>query len=320
VNLWGASIVGCLVIAMGCVARAPGPTPTPRSLPSATPLEAVRPGPADRDRRWADVGSWVYQLTGYRDGRLDQLAASAYDLVVIDLARDGSEGYFTGEEVHALQAKGKIVLAYFEIGAIETYRPEWSQVPEELRLGEVSGWPDEHYVAYWDERWWSVVRGRLDQALRAGFDGAYLDLVNAYEEIPARAAGTDRDDLAQRMVHLLVRISSYAKAQDAGFRIVPQNAPELYLYPGYLEAIDGLGMEELTVLATDRPCDADWCKENRAAAAAVRAAGKLVIAVDYADQPSLIDLAYRSAREMGFVPYVTVVELDRVRVNAGWEP
>ena len=319
-NVWGFSIVGLLVIAVGCVARVPDPTATPRPVPTATPLTAVGPGSADRDLRWAGVDSWVYQLTGYKDDRLDQLIASGYDLVVIDLTRDGADGYFTREEVQALQAKGKIVLAYFEIGAIETYRPEWSAVPDELRLGEVSGWPDEHYVAYWDERWWSVVRGRLDQALRSGFDGVYLDLVNAYEEIPARAAGTDRDDLAQRMVHLLVRIAAYAKAQDTGFRIVPQNAPELYLYPGYLEAVDGLGMEELTVLATDRPCDADWCEENRTAAAAVRAAGKLVLAVDYADEPTLIDLAYRNAREMGFVPYVTVVELDRVRPNAGWEP
>lgn len=37
-------------------------------------------------------------------------------------------------------------------------------------------WPEEFFVRYWDERWWTdVIRPRVDQALRAGFDGVYLD-------------------------------------------------------------------------------------------------------------------------------------------------
>jgi cysteinyl-tRNA synthetase, unknown class len=317
-----AALLLCLLVAVGCTPEAVAPTPAAptRAAPTASPSTMPAPRADDREARWAAVDSWVYQLTGYRDGKLDEIAASAYDLAVIDLARDGSEDVFTREEIRSLQVSGKIVLAYFEVGAIEDFRPEWSEVPEELKLGEIAGWPGERYVAYWDARWWPVIQGRIDRALASGFDGAYLDIVNAYEEIPDDAAGTDREDLARCMVALLGRISAYAKAHDAAFRIVPQNAPELYLYAGYLEAIDGLGMEELTVLATDRLCDADWCEENRAAAAAVGEAGKLVLAVDYADEPANIDLAYRAARAIGFVPYVTVVELDRVRVNTGWEP
>jgi cysteinyl-tRNA synthetase len=305
-----------VLLAAGCAAAE-----HPSDITITPPQGTLQPrSQAERDGLWAAVNSWVYQLTNYADDGLDEIAATAYDLAVIDLTRDGESDYFTPDEIGALQATGKIVLAYFEIGAIEEYRPEWTDVPAELKLGAVGGWPDEQYVAYWDERWWPVVQGRIDRALAAGFDGVYLDIVNGYEEIPEDAAGTDRDDLARRMVDLLIRISTYAKQRDTAFRIVPQNAPELYTYPGYLDAIDGLGMEELTVIATDSLCDEDWCAESFAAAKAVHDAGKLVLTVDYANRTANIDRAYRRSRDAGFVPYVTVVDLDRVRINAGWEP
>jgi cysteinyl-tRNA synthetase, unknown class len=270
---------------------------------------------------WEGIDSWVYQLTGYPDGQLAQIAGSNFDLAVVDLARDGSEDYFTLNEIQAVRTSGKAVLAYFEIGAIENYRPEWPDVPEDLKLGPVAGWPDEQYVKYWDPRWWTlVVKGRIDQALTAGFDGAYLDMIVTYEEIPADAAGTGRDDLAQKMVNLIAQLSTYAKSHNPDFRVVPQNAPELHTYAGYLAAIDGLGMEELYILATDQPCTYDWCGENRANAAAIRAAGKTVLTIDYADLPANIDLAYTQARAAGFVPYASVRALDVLRLNPGWEP
>ncbi len=265
--------------------------------------------------------NWVYQLSGYPNGQLAQIAGSNFDLAVIDLARDGTDDYFTLNEIQAVRTTGKVVLAYFEIGAIENYRPEWPDVPEDLKLGPVGGWPDEQYVKYWDPRWWTiVVKGRVDQALAAGFDGAYLDMIVTYEEIPADAAGTDRDDLAQKMVDLIVQISAYAKSQNPNFKVVPQNSPELHTYPGYLAAIDGLGIEELYMLATDQACTMGWCYTNRQNAAAIHAAGKLVLTIDYANIQTNIDLAYTQSLAAGFVPYVSVRDLDVMRINPGWEP
>lgn len=280
-------------------------------LPTAT---ATRSATAQRPAvpAWDTVTSWAYQLTGYPNNRLDEIAASRCDLVVIDLARDGSTDYFTLEEIRNIQASGKFVLAYFEIGAIENYRPEWTETPDDLKLGPVAGWPDEQLVRYWDPRWWPVVQGRIDRALAAGCDGAYLDMVVAYEEISTRAAGMDDEARARAMVDLIAAVSAYAKGRDPAFKIVPQNAPELHVWPGYLDAIDGLGMEELYFLAADEPCIADWCAENREAALAIKAAGKLVLTVDYATQPENVRAAYTQSRAEGFVPYVTTVELDRL--------
>ncbi len=274
------------------------------------------PQAAQAQKEWREVKSWVYQLTGYKNNRLDELAASKFDLAVIDLARDGGGGYWTAEEISHVRQSGKFVLAYFEIGAIEEYRPEWKQVPEDLKAGTVGGWPRERYVKYWDERWWPVVQGRVERALAAGFDGAYLDLVTAYEEIKVTDVG--REDLASRMVELIARLSQYAKAGKPEFKVVPQNCPELYTWSfwqpkpneKYLQAIDGLGIEEPFYLAHDKPADKAWCKENRENALAILKAGKLVLGVDYARTAKCAADAYAKQRAIGFVPYVSVRSLN----------
>ena len=278
------------------------------------------PVPPSDDGSWNGVANWVYQLSGYPNDCLNQIAGSRFDLAVVDLARDGSDDYFTRAEVGAAQATGKVMLAYFEIGAIEDYRPEWGDVPADMKLGAVDGWPSEQYVAYWDPRWWPIVQGRVDQALAAGFDGCYLDMIVTYEEIPAGAAGTNRADLARKMVDLIARLSAYAKARDPDFRVVPQNSPELREVSGYMDAVDGLGIEELYFLATDKACTQTWCYENRDHAAAIGAAGKLVLTIDYANQQANIDSAYKQSSAAGFVPYVSVRNLDVARLNVGWEP
>jgi cysteinyl-tRNA synthetase len=268
---------------------------------------------------WSSVRSWVYQLCNYKDDCLDEVTESRFDLAVIDLSRDGGTGYFTQEEIRAVKASGKIVLAYFSIGSIEEYRPEWISTPNDLKAGKVDGWPKEQYVKYWDERWWAVVKMRVDHALKAGFDGAYLDMVTTYEEIPN--SGMRTEERARRMVDLIARISGYAKSKDPGFRIVPQNCPELYTWSywepkqneKYINAIDGLGLESVFYMAHDKPADKDWCEENRKNALAIRKAGKLVLGVDYAEKPASIADAYSKQRELGFVPYVSVKTLDRIQ-------
>jgi cysteinyl-tRNA synthetase len=258
----------------------------------------------------------VYQLQGYRQGRLDELALTPQPLAVVDLARDAHTSWFTAAEVETLQARGKIVLAYFEIGSIEDFRPEYPAVrgQPDLVLNRWEDWPQEYFVRYWDPRWWDdVLRQRIDQALRAGFDGVYMDTPLAYEELDLQLVpGWTRDRLGEAMVALIRRISAYAKARKPGFLIFPQNSPELRRYPGYTEAIDGIGMEELFYLATDVPCTQDYCAENLANAKALREAGKVVLAIDYARRPENIAAACAAYREHGFAGYVTTRDLDGI--------
>jgi cysteinyl-tRNA synthetase, unknown class len=261
------------------------------------------------------ITSWVYQLHGYDHGRLDALARAPQQLAVIDLARDAGTKYFTNDEVTSLRRSGKIVLAYFEIGSIEDFRPEYPvlrKTAPDLIEGRWKEWPNESFVRYWDERWWDLaIRPRLDQARRAGFDGAYLDTPLAYENVtPGR--GQTRESLARAMVALITRISEYLKSKSPGMLVVPQNSPELRTIPGYLEAIDGIGMEELFFRATDKPCVESYCAEDLASARAIRAAGKFVLAVDYAKRSNSARIACDRYVQEGFAGYVTTRGLKNI--------
>lgn len=73
-------------------------------------------------------------------------------------------------------------------------------------------------------------------------------------------------------------------------------------------------MEELFFEATDRPCTESYCRENLENAQALRALGKVVLTVDYAKSKEHVPQVQSWARELGFVPYVARVELDRIGV------
>ena len=76
-------------------------------------------------------------------------------------------------------------------------------------------------------------------------------MVTTYEEIPTN--GIKREELANKMVDLIVRVSKYAKSKNPNYKIVSQNCAELYTWSyweptpnkRYIEAIDGIGMESV---------------------------------------------------------------------------
>jgi cysteinyl-tRNA synthetase len=296
--------------------------PASSGVPSSAPAPSSATPPASSPAGSANAGSltavrsWAYQLQEYPGGRLDKLAAGPYQLVVVDLARDAKQDWFTKAEIGRVRATGKRALAYFEIGSIEDFRPEYPVLRKDaadLIANEWSDWPGEYFVRYYDERWWRlVVQPRVEQALKAGFDGVYLDTPLAYEEIDLDAVqGRDRAALARGMAALIARISRYAKAKRPGFLIVPQNSPELRHQPGYTPAIDGIGMEHLFYLDSGESCAEDWCAENLAETRALRRAGKFVLSVDYTSRAADISAACARYRTERFAGTVTVLDLDR---------
>ena len=73
--------------------------------------------------------------------------------------------------------------------------------------------------------------GYVDRLLDAGFDGAYLDIIDAYEYYADRG----RSSSPQEMAAFVAAIADYARQKDEDFLIIPQNAPELAtMVPGYL--------------------------------------------------------------------------------------
>ena len=133
-----------------------------------------------------DVHSWLYQLQRMN---IDSIAASSYDLVVMDYSSDGSaDGEFTSSQIQQLKDTGKIVLSYMSIGEAEDYRyycqSDWTE-GNPLWLGPTNqAWVGNYKVRYWMDGWKSIIMGSpdayLDKIIAAGFDGIYLDIIDAY--------------------------------------------------------------------------------------------------------------------------------------------
>jgi cysteinyl-tRNA synthetase len=278
------------------------------------------------------VNDFVYQLQN-----LDLIAAgnTAYDLVIMDYAADGDdETTYTAAQIAALkQSPGgdKIVLAYMSIGEAEDYRFYWDErwdadgdgqpdslAPPWLDI-ENPDWEGNYKVHYWDPDWQAIVFRYADRLLEASFDGAYLDIIDAYEYYADRGRST----AAQEMADLVGAIRAYVRARDPDFYIFPQNAPELAsLIPAYLNSVDGIGQED-----TYYGYEGDDVMTPPAVTAGLegyldlfRNAGKLVLTVDYAITPAHVDDAYAKAQAKGYVPFVTVRDLDRLTINPGHEP
>lgn len=285
------------------------------------------PARACETQKSLEVGSWVYQLQAPEPR---QIAASGYDLAVVDYSRDGSsDGAFSPEEVSIMKQKSdgrkRIILSYLSIGEAESYRyywkPEWKENSPSWLFPENVEWGGNYPVEYWRPEWQRIIFGSpeayLDRVIAAGFDGVYMDRIDVYWELKEARITAQSD-----MVEFVRDLAIYARAVKPGFLIVPQNAEGLLEIPEYMETIDGIAKESLFFLPGKegkRPPPEEFEYSKGVLAQAVDA-GKFVLTVDYVSEASHIAEVYASGRMSGFVPYVTVRALDRLTVNPGFDP
>lgn len=297
----------------------------------------------------ASVRTWMYQLQSLdEDGAVAALAASAYDMLVIEPGHNFSDwAYDTPAMVAALRNKPggerRVLLAYVDIGQAEDYRDYWAPgwqapsdgtpgVPDFIVAADPDGWAGNYPVAYWDARWqalWIGAGGIVAELARLGFDGIYLDWVEAYDDerviAVARAQGVDP---AAEMIAFVERLGASGRQVKPGFLVVAQNA--IYLLDTapsrYAAAIDALAVEDTWFHGWG---DSDWDDpdggdqtdrhEGDYATAArldqiarYRARGLPVFSVDYALDPANAAHVYREAARLGLVPLVSRVALSQM--------
>jgi cysteinyl-tRNA synthetase len=262
---------------------------------------------------WERVRSWAYWLD---TPDLAQLGASRFDLLVIDPSADGSAAHmFTARQIAALRPTDpqRRVVAYLSLGQAESYRGYWQRTWRPGQpdwLGEQDTiWPDNYWVQYWQSGWQKRVYRYLDAILAAGFDGVYLDRIDAYQE--DFAAGHEQD-----MVQFVTNLARYARAHAPGgedFGVIVQNAEGLAAdYPDYPALVTAIAREEVYVQATDLPTEQSERLQVQRDLDRFLRCGRLVLTVDYASQAELVCSASRLARARGYLPCVTDVRLDRL--------
>ena len=214
------------------------------------PRLSPTPPPRDRQQRLRAVSSWTYQLQRL-DG--DPLPAAATDLLVIDYAHDGSEPRELWPiEVAARARKSdgrrRPVLAYLSVGEAEDYRFYWDAAWD-LRLPgwmlpATCRWPGNHAVHFWRREWKDLIyAGRFSYLRRiqdGGFDGVYLDRIDAYADVEAVNPRARNE-----MIALVRDLAATARRRDPRFIVVAQNAEELLEDRSYRAAIDAVAKEDL---------------------------------------------------------------------------
>jgi len=331
-------IVVCCLLAAACSSGC-----------SPLPLDG-HPTPGDL---LSSVTTWAYQIQSIAEaGSVDALANSTYDMLVVEPTRSDRDqaDFDTAAMVWRLKAtpgangNRKLVIAYVDIGEAEDWRSYWAADwvaptadepgnPDFLLTVDPDGWAGNYPVAYWDPRWHDVVisaeGSALQQVLDDGFDGIYLDWVEAYDDehvvSAADAAGLDPAD---EMIRFIADLRSAARARNPAFLVIQQNAPALAEgRPEALDVVDAIGQEDVW-FAGD--ADVDWTDP---AAGDVptptggdpyttewyvqrlqqyRQAGKPVFTIDYALDQGHSANVYRDSRALGFVPFVSRTPLDRL--------
>lgn len=272
---------------------------------------------------------FVYQLQSID---LDALGNTKFDLVIIDYSRDGSdEGKFTAAEIESLKDSPggpKQVLSYMSIGEAEDYRWYWQKNWDANRDGKPDAgappwlgpsnpdWPGNYKVRYWEPEWQSIFYDYLDLVIAAGYDGVYLDVVDAYWYWRHDHATAEAD-----MVEFVKDIATYARANGGGpnFQVYVQNAEELSRHPDYIDAVSGIGREDLFYNG-NRPQPKGETRYAIEQLDRFKVAGKPVLVIDYVTKRDKINGFYRKAGSRGYVPYATSRDLDVLKINRGHAP
>ncbi|HVH44365.1 MAG TPA: endo alpha-1,4 polygalactosaminidase [Labilithrix sp.] len=325
------------------------------SVPSDGRGVPARPAPARRTTMPLEkVRYWAYQIQDLgKPGRIDALAQQQYDMLVLeptrtDWSHPSAKAFDTRGMVERLKASSasdaahtKLVLAYVDVGQAESWRWYWTwaaQPPPFVVGADPDGWSDCWVVAYWSPEWRRILLGAssdrelmasapwasiLDEVIADGFDGIYLDWVEAYddERVIARARSEGRD-AAQEMIRLIGDIRSQARERVPGFVVVQQNAaPLLVGHPELLDVIDAIAQEGTWYSGEadrawdhprghDIPQTGSLTSETLQALDRFRTDGKSVFTVDYTVANA--DAVHTHARERGYVPYCSRSALSRL--------
>jgi len=122
---------------------------------------------------------------------INAVTATNYDCIIMDLFLNNEQ--FTASEIAQLRNKAnggkRMVICYMSIGEAEDYRyywqSSWSNNKPDWIAKENPDWPGNYKVKYWNEEWQGIIYKNADSYLSkittAGFDGVYLDIIDAFE-------------------------------------------------------------------------------------------------------------------------------------------
>lgn len=315
----------------------------------ALAVQCRKDKPEPVNTRLGLVETWMYQLEGLENNEaVNKLSETAYDMLVIEPGDDFKDSpYYSQELLNKLSytpaGKKRILIAYIDIGQAEVYRNYWKDdwiAPTETNAGypgfliapDPDGWDGSFTVAYWDPAWkslWVGSAGRVAQLAQMGFDGVYLDWVDAYDEDKIRTlAGLQGRSPEKEMLDFIEEIRDSGRGVNPDFMVIQQNAPYLIDFDEERQTslIDALAVEDTWYngqagvdwndpLAGDLQTNnqGDYSTDNRLKQYKKFLVRNIpVFTVDYCISVENAGLVYHEARKNNLIPLVTRVSLSRL--------
>lgn len=250
------------------------------------------------EERWVVVYSEKPAVAEFRD----------YGLVVLDSVHH--------PPIRPLLEQKKTVIGYISLGEVENYRDYYKAVEAEGILYEKNpNWPDSRYIDVRDTRWSRrVIEELVPRLLHKGFQGIFIDTLDNPGELERRDP---------------VKFKGMTEAAANLVKAVRRHYPRMYIMLNrsyeILPAVEGqidavLGESVFTEIdfekKTYRLADAKtyqqqvkWLKEAKARRPALK-----IYTLDYWPPTDAAGIAriYAEQRKNGFIPYVSVKDLDRV--------
>lgn len=144
----------------------------------------------------AQVKNFLYLINpvnyASKEEFINAVIQTNYDMLIMDLFFDENT-WFSPAEINQIKSKAnggkRLVVCYMSIGEAEDYRYYWQSSWEESKPvwldGENPDWEGNYKVRYWETEWQDIIFGHdgsyIKKILDAGFDGVYLDIIEAYE-------------------------------------------------------------------------------------------------------------------------------------------
>jgi polysaccharide biosynthesis protein PelA len=260
---------------------------------------ASGPAPAmAADDRWVVVYSEKPAIDEFRD----------YGLVVLDSIHH--------PPIRPLLEQKKTVIGYISLGEVENYRDYFKAVEKEGILYEKNpNWPDSRFVDVRDTRWTKrVIEELVPRLLHKGFQGIFIDTLDNPAELERRDPNKFKG-MTEGAANLVKAIRRHYPRiyimLNRAYEILPA-------VDGQIDAVLGesvfteIDFEKKTYRLADTKVyrqQVEWLQ-----AAKNRQPRLKIYTLDYWTPTDTAGVAriYAEQRKNGFMPYVSVKDLDRI--------
>lgn len=271
-----------------------------------------------------NINAWAYQLQYTNPAGI--APDNSFQLLVTDYSYDaGPTGIYTPAQVQAMKTGGKKVIAYISIGEAENYRyywqPAWNTNPPAWMGPENPYWDGNFKVKFWYPEWKGIIYNYIDTILSRGYDGIYMDIVEAFyywqEENPQEPYA---DTL---MVNFIAGIRHHVDSVlgNTSFIVMPQNAEEIIDAPNidvplkdkYFNCINAIGVEDI-FFPGNNDMNNNYVPDTYRIGLLeeFKNRGKRVFSIEYIDEPAKLSQYITNAQTNNYVPYACTRALNYI--------